>query len=199
MTVSLLRILAALVGFLVLVVLAVGGFGVALFCLRGGEATLSLPHLAELLSLDQLRDTVGPWLESLEATGPVAVLAALCGLGAMLLGVGLIVGALVPGRERLLIIDSSDRGRIAARRRAAASALAALAERPRETVSARGRVRPNRRRKGGRATLRLTQSAGLDERPVAVQSRADLERLGEAMSLRLRARTRRPRRGGRVI
>ena len=199
MTVFLLRLLAGLLGFLLLVVLAVGGVGVAIFCIRGGTATLSLAHLASLLSLDGLRDTVGPWLESLEADGPAAALAALCGAGALLLGLGLIVGALVPRRERMRIISREDRGTVAARRRAAGSALADLAERPREILGAKVRVRPNRKRPGGRARLKLTEAAGTDERPKAEQARAELSELAQSLSLKLQSVRRRPRRGGRAI
>jgi hypothetical protein len=199
MTVFLLRLLAAVLAFLLLVVVAVGGIVVAVFCLRGGTANLSLHHLASMLSLPDLRDEVGPWLESLEADGPAAALAALCGLGAVLLGLGLLVGALVPRRERRLVIDQTDRGTIAARRRAAGNALADLAARPREVLGAKARVRPNRKGTGGRARLKLTEAAGTDERPKAERSRAELDELAESLSLKLQRVSRAPRRGGRTI
>jgi hypothetical protein len=199
MSLFLLRVLAAVVGFVLLVVVAVGGVVVAVFCIRGGTATLSLDHLAGLISLPELRDKVGPFLESLEADGPAAALAALCGAGAVLLGIGLLIGALVPRRERVLIVERTERGTIAARRRAAAAALADLAERPREILSAKAKVRPNRKRAGGRARLKLTEAAGTDERPQAAQARAQLDELGEALSLKLQRARRKPRHGGRAI
>ena len=199
MTVFLLRLLAAVLGFLLLVVIAVGGVAVAIFCIRGGTATLSLHHLASLVSLPDLRDKIGPFLASLEADGPAAALAALCGAGAILLGIGLLIGALVPRRERILILERSDRGTIAARRRAAGNALADLAEKPREVLGAKAKVRPNRKRPGGRARLKLTEAAGTDERPKAEQARADLKDLAGALSLKLNTVSRRPRRGGRTI
>jgi hypothetical protein len=199
MTVFLLRLLAAVVGFVLLVVIAVGGVVVAIFCIRGATATLSLHHLASLLSLPDLRDKVGPFLSSLEADGPVAALAALCGAGAILLGIGLLVGALMPRRERILVVERSDRGTIAARRRAVGNALADLAERPREVIGAKAKVSPNRKRTGGRARLKLTEAAGTDERPKAEQARTDLKDLASALSLKLQTSSRRPRRGGRTI
>jgi hypothetical protein len=199
MTVFVLRLLAAVVAFLMLLVIAVGGIVVAIFCIRGGTATLSLHHLASLLSLPELRDKVGPWLESLEADGPVAALAALCGAGAVLIGIGLMVGALVPRRERVLIVERTDRGTIAARRRAVGDALADLAERPREVLGAKAKVSPNRKRTGGRARITLTEAAGTDERPQAERSRADLDQLSGSLSLKLRRLRRSPRRGGRTI
>jgi hypothetical protein len=199
MSVFALRLLAAVVGFLLLVLIAVGGIVVAIFCIRGGTATLSLHHLASLLSLPGLRDKVGPFLEGLEADGPVAALAALCGAGGVLLGIGLLIGALVPRRERVLIIERSDRGTISARRRAAGNALVDLAERPREVIGVKARISPNRSRTGGRARLRLTEAAGTDERPQAEQARTDLKDLAAALSLKLQTVSRRPRRGGRTI
>jgi hypothetical protein len=199
MTVFLLRLLAAVLGFLVLVVIAVGGVVVAIFCIRGGTATLSLHHLASLISLPGLRDKVGPWLESLEADGPAAALAALCGAGAVLLGIGLLVGALVPRRERTLIVERGERGTITARRRAAGNALADLAERPREILSARAKVSPNRSRVGGRARIKLSEAAGTDERPQAERARAELDELADSLSLKLQRVRRSPRRGGRTI
>jgi hypothetical protein len=197
--VALLRFLAALLAAVLLAAIAVGGIVVAIFCLRGDSATLSLDHLSHLLSLDDLRDTLGGWLATLEADGPVAALAALCGAGAVLLGIGLIVGALVPRRERLLIISREERGTIAARRRAAAGALTSLAERPRDVLKARARVKPNRSGAGGRARLKLVSATHEDERPDAVDARADLERLADSMSLSLARRTSEPRRGGRAL
>jgi hypothetical protein len=199
MSVFLLRLLTAFLGFLVLVLLAAAGLVVALFCLGGGTATLSLAHLAELLALDDLRDTVGGWLGSLEADGPAAALAALCGAGVILLGIGLLIGALVPTRERLLVIERDDRGSLGARRRAAASALSTLAERPRDILKAKARVRPNRNRAGGRARLTLVHADRDDERQAAERSRAQLAELAEGMSLRLQRRLKRPRRGGRAL
>ena len=199
MSVFLLRLLAAVLAFLLLVLIAVGGIVVAIFCIRGGTATLSLSHLASLISLPGLRDKVGPFLASLEADGPAAAIAALCGAGAILLGIGLLVGALVPRRERILIVERSGRGTIAARRRAAGNALADLAEKPREVLSAKAKVSPNRSRTGGRARLKLTEAAGTDERPSAEQARADLGDLADSLSLKLQTVRRGPRRGGRTI
>lgn len=199
MIVRLLRLLSTVLGFLLLVAIAVGGVAVAIFCIRGGNATLSLPHLASLLSLDDLRDRVGPWLTSLEAGDP-ALVAALAGTGAMLLGLSLLVGALVPRRERQLIVERGERGTIAARRRALADALADLAERPREVLRAKAKVRPSRDRVGGRARLKLTEISRTDNRPgVAKESRVELDRLAGQLSLKLQWARRRPRRGGRTI
>ena len=53
-----LRALAALIGLLLLVVLAAAGLAAAIFSLQAGDGTLSLSDLASLLSLDGVRDSV---------------------------------------------------------------------------------------------------------------------------------------------
>lgn len=189
------RALARLLGAALLVLLAVGGVAVAVFCIQGEEATLSLPHLASLLDLDGLRDTVGGWFETLEADGSDAAIAALCGLGAIALGALLLVGALVPGRDRLLTLDDSEDGRLAAQRRPTAKALEALAERPGDVLGAKARVRPSRRGTGGSAGLVLTRTKTRDESPRADRARADLEQLGSSLGVQVHTRERRPRKG----
>jgi hypothetical protein len=199
MVVALSRLLAAAVGALLLVAVAIAGIGVAIFCIGGGDGGLSPAHAASLLSLADLRDELGTWFGRLEASGPAALVAALCGAGAILLGLALIVGALVPRRERLLRIERSEDGGISARRRAAAAAVATLAERPRDVLGAKARIRPDRRGEGGRASVVLTRTRREDGTAEAAAERADLDRLLAGLSLRGRFRDRAPRRGGRVV
>jgi len=54
--VLLLRALARLVGFVLLLALAVAGLAAAIFSISGGDGTLSLPGLVELARLDDLSD-----------------------------------------------------------------------------------------------------------------------------------------------
>jgi hypothetical protein len=89
------RALVRVVSFVLLVILAVAGIVLAVFCIGAGTSGPSLGGLAGLLDLGSLRDTVGTWLGQLQASGAVAGVAAVCGLGAMLLGLYLIVGAAV--------------------------------------------------------------------------------------------------------
>ncbi|HEY6396311.1 MAG TPA: hypothetical protein VIX82_02540, partial [Solirubrobacteraceae bacterium] len=90
------RALVRLVSFLLLVILAVAGIVLAVFCIDTGTSGPSLGKLASILHLGSVRDTVGHWLAQLEASGSVAVIAGLCGLGAILLGLLLLAGLLVP-------------------------------------------------------------------------------------------------------
>ena len=158
------RAVARIVGFLLLVVLALAGLAAAVFCIGTGTTGLSLGSLARLLHLADLRDTVGLWLGQLEAPGAIAGVAALCGLGAMLLGLLLVVGVLVPRRERLVTLSDAEAGALAARRRPLAQIAQVLAEQGESVTEARARVRP-RRRSGGRVSVRAT-------RPHAVESDA---------------------------
>jgi hypothetical protein len=151
--------------------------------------------LANLLDLSALRDTVGSWLEQLEAPGPVAVIAAASGLGAMLLGLLLLAGILVPRRERLVTLTSGERGTVAARRRPLAQAATALVEQVRGVTEARVRVRP-RRRGGGRMAVRASGTRRVDADQV---KGAVVEQLsGLAEPFKLTARVDVPLRGGRV-
>lgn len=193
------RSLARLLGFLLLVALALAGIAAAVFSIEGGEGGLSPAHLAELVGLPELRDTVGAWLDELEAEGAVALVAALCGAGAIALGAFLLIGALVPRRERLLAIERSEDGELSARRRAVAGALGSLAERPRDVLAARVRVRPNRRGTGGRARIKLTRAQRRDESAEAERARVSLARLEQRLSLRTGVRVRQARRGGRAL
>jgi len=192
--VLLLRALAALVGLLLLVALTAAGLAAALFNIQAVDGTLSLSHLASLLALDELRDSIGGWLTDLEAGGPAAAVAALCGAGAVLIGVGLLIGALIPRRERLLIIERSPQGVLSAKRRAAAGALRALAEQPRDVLAAKVRVRPRHRAIGGRARLTLLRGHTTEPGRVLAAARGESQPLAEQLSLRLRVRQRQPRR-----
>ncbi|HEY0277282.1 MAG TPA: hypothetical protein VGC32_03335 [Solirubrobacterales bacterium] len=195
------KMVSGLLGHLLLIAFGVAGIGAAVFCIQGGTDTLSAAHLAELLSLEDLRDTLGSWFADLEADGPTAVAAAICGAGAVALGLFLLVGALVPRRDRLYLIDDDqgDAGAITARRRAIASAIAEVAERPRDVLGAKVRVAPRRSGPGGRARIRLLRSRSTDDTDRAQEAWRDLERLEGDLSLRASVRSRLPRRGGRVI
>ena len=81
------------------------------------------------LGLPGVRDHVGRFLDQVAAPGSTAGLALLCGLGAMLLGVLLLIGVLGRRKQRLVILDQDDQtGTIAARRRPLGDMARALAE-----------------------------------------------------------------------
>lgn len=158
------RALVRILAFVLLVVLAVAGLAIAVFSIQGGTATLSLPHLAEILSLASFRDTVGTFLDSLAASGPVAIIALVCGLGAVLLGLLLLAGLLAPRRERLVTLRDDKEGLVTARRRVLGRLGAVLTEGTPGVTDAKVRARPTRRG-GGRLAVRATRSrtASADE------------------------------------
>jgi len=189
------RALVRVVSFLLLVILAVAGIVLAVFCIGTGTSGPSLGGLSRLLHLSALRDTVGSWLGQLQASGAVAGLAAVCGLAAMLLGLLLLAGILIPRRERLVTLASGEHGTIAARRRPLAQAATALVEQVRGVTEARVRVRP-RRRSGGRLAVRASRIRRVD--PGEVQGAVREQLRGLTDPFKLTARVDVARRGARV-
>jgi hypothetical protein len=177
------------------VVLALGGLLLAVFSIGTGTHGPSLGGLARLLSLHSVRDTVGHWLARVEAPGSVAVIAGVCGLGAIALGLLLVAGVLVPRRERLVQLAEDERGKLAARRRPLAQLATALVEPVRGVTEARVRVRPFRRT-GGRVSVRASRTAHADADEVRRAVAQQLESL--TAPFKLKARIDVPRRGARV-
>ena len=153
----LLRALVALLSFVLLLALALLGAAVALFSIQGGDTGLSIPALARILQLPELRETLDGFLAALEGPGPVAAMTLLATLGAVLLGALLLAGIVVPRRERMVTIDSSERGTLAARRRPLAQLATSLAGRAEGVTQVRVQVRP-RRSSGGRLKVRADRT-----------------------------------------
>src|ERR1700744_6104424 len=111
---ALLRVLARMVGVIWMLVLALFGLAVAMYCV---DALVGLGSIRpdRLLDLPGVRDHVGRFLNQIAAPGPTAALALLCGLGAMLLGILLLIGILGRRKQRLVMLERDDRtGAIAA-------------------------------------------------------------------------------------
>lgn len=189
------RALVRLVSFVLLVILAVAGIVLAVFCIGTGTSGPSLGGLASLLSAASVRDTVGGWLGQLEASGPVAAIAALCGLGAIALGLVLLAGLLVPRRERLVTLATDSQGTLAARCRPLAQAAQALVEQVRGVTEAKVRVRA-RRTSGGRLSVRAAQPRPADARQVRSIILDQLRGLTDPFKLKARVDV--ARRGARV-
>lgn len=187
----LLRALARLVTFVVLVALAVAGLTAAVFSL-GSSGSFSLPGLAQLVRLPALRDEVGRLLGAVEASGPLAGFTALCGLGSALLGLLLLVGALRSRRERLAVLERTDEGMLAARRRPLGRVAAALVEQVRGVTATTVKLRPGRRG-GGRLAVEAVHSRTTDPEQVRAGGQEMLASLTEAFGLKARIR---PRVGG---
>lgn len=184
------RALVRVVTFVLLVVLSAAGIVLALGQIATGTSGPSMGGLADLLRLSALRDSVGGWLSQLEASGPTAAIAALSGLGAILVGLMLLAGILVPRRERLVTLDRTANGTLAARRRPLAHAATALIERVRGVAGARVRARPGRRR-GGRLRVRAVRTRPADPRQVRTAVHEQLAELTEPFALTARIDVRR--------
>ena len=156
----LLQTLVRVISFVLLVALALAGLAAAVF------AVVGLTQLADLAALDSFRDTVGGFLRALEADGPTARVAALAGLGGLLLGLLLLGGILIPRRERLVTLGRSPEGTLAARRRALGQVAGTLAEQTRGVTEARAKVRPRRRGRGGTVRLRAVRTRPTDAKQV---------------------------------
>jgi hypothetical protein len=185
----LLRFIVRLLGFVLLVVLALLGGVVAIFSIEGGDTGLSIPALADLVSLPELGRTTDDFRAQLEADGPVATLSALGGLAAIVLGVVLIIGALLPTRERVLTLDDSEAGRLAARRRPLAQYATTLAERVDGVTNARVRAKPGRFRRGI-LKVRADRTRPTKRRELCQRIEEALEPVIRAFGLRSRISTR---------
>src|ERR1700722_9999085 len=104
MTVSLLRALARVIGAVWMVVLALSGLAVAMYCF---DAVVSLGSARpdRLLGLSGVRRHLGRFLDQLAAPGSTAGLALLCGLAAMLIGVVLLIGVVGRRKQRLVFLE----------------------------------------------------------------------------------------------
>lgn len=149
----LLRALAHLVAFVLLLALAATGLAVAVFSLGSGDGGFSLPGLARLVRLPDLERLVGTFLAALEG-GRVRSPALIGGAIAVVGSLVLLVGALRRPAERLMVFEQGSGGRQAARPRALGQAVGALAETARGVTGAKVRVKPKRRGVGGR--IRVT-------------------------------------------
>jgi hypothetical protein len=191
--IALARLVVRLVTLLGLIALSVAGALVAVFCISGGRTGPSLTQGAKDAHLPQLRDTTAHWLGQIEAHGSVAVIAGLCGLGAVLLGLILVVGLFLPRRERLVTLEEGEHGRLAARRRPLAQIATALVTRQPAIASARVRVRP-RRRAGGRVAVKASRTRRSNAAEVQASVRKQLANLDEPFNLTPRIDVRRTER-----
>jgi hypothetical protein len=189
------RAVVRLVSFVLLVVLALAGLALAIGRIGTGTSGPSLGGLASAAHLASVRDSIGSWLHQLEAGGSIASIAALCGLGAILLGLLLLIGVLVPRRERLVTLSADPNGTLAARRRPLGQAAQELAERVRGVTEARVKVRPGRR-SGGRIRVRASRPRAADPKELRAAVTEQLRALTDPFKLKARIEV--ARRGARV-
>ncbi len=161
------RALARLIGAIWMLVIALFGLGVALYCVD------ALVHLGSarpdrLLHLSRVSRRVGRFLEQLAAPGTTVWLVLLCGLGAMAVGGLLLMGTLRSSRQRLAVLDAdSGEGTLAARPRVLGDMSRYLAQ---QSEGATGVKRPrlslSRSGRRGRLTLRSARTRTSDAQAV---------------------------------
>ncbi len=195
----LLRLIARIAGMVWMLALALLGLGVAMYCFDG-FISLGAARPDRLLGLPSVRRHVGHFLTQLAAPGPTAGLALLCGLGAILLGLLLLLGTLRSRRQRLVVLDRGARdGTLAAKPRTLGEMSRALAE---QAPGATGVKRPklSLSRRGTRGTLQVTASrartSGRQEVQRAVKDQ--LEPITSPFGLKARVRVRLGKHGERV-
>ena len=195
----LLRALTRLVGVLWMLALALLGLGIALYCV---DAVVSLGSARpdRLLGLASIRRHVEHFLDQLAAGGPTAGLALLCGLGAMLLGILLLVGALGSRKQRLAVLDQdTNNGILAARPRALRDMSRALAEQtPGATSVKRPKLALSRRGTRGRLKVTASRARTSDPREVEHGLKERIGPISEPFKLKPRVRVRVGERGERV-
>ncbi len=191
-----LRPLARLLTFVLLLAVALAGLAVAVFSVESTRRGLSIPGLAHDARLPELRDHVGRVLARVEADGPIAAVAGLCGLGAIAVGLLLLLGTVGSRRERLIELDDEgEDGRTAARRRPLAQVAVTLAEQVRDVTAAEARARSGRRR--GTVRVSVAHGAGVDRDHLHAEVEDALSSFA-AVGLQTRVQERRGARGERV-
>jgi hypothetical protein len=182
----LLRALVRLLGFVLLVALALVGLGFALAALLGDELGVQLEG-----------SEVSRWLERLEGDG-TQVLEAVIGGGMVLLGLLLLIGALAPRRERRAVLEQGEHGTLDARRRPLTQMFTALAERTRGVTHAKAKLRLGRRPRHGRLVVRAERPRTTESAAVRESVRSDVGELAAAFGLKTRVQATLGRRGRRV-
>jgi hypothetical protein len=195
----LLRALARLIDGVWMLALALLGLGIAVYCL---DALISLGSARpdRLVDLASVGRHVGRFLDQIAARGPTAGLALLCGLGAMLLGILLLLGTLSRPKQHLAVLEQdTDTGALAARPRTLREMARAMAEQARGATSVkRPKLSLSRDGTQGRLTVKATHARSTD--PHALE-RAVLDAVGpitEPFGLKPRVRVRLGQRGTRV-
>jgi hypothetical protein len=195
----LLRAITRLVGALWMLVLALLGLGIALYCF---DALISLGSARpdRLLDLPAVRRHVGHFLDQIASPGPTAGLALLCGLGAMLLGILLLLGTLRSRQQRLAVLEhDTSNGTLAARPRPLGAMARALAEQaPGATSVKRPKLALSRRGSRGRLTVTASRARTSDRREVERVLKERLEPISEPFHLKPRVRVVLGERGERV-
>jgi hypothetical protein len=195
----LLRALTRLIGVLLMLALALLGLGIALYCLDA-LVNVGSARPDRLIGLPSIHRHIGHFLDQLAAGGPTAGLALLCGLGAMLLGILLLVGALGSRKQRLAVLErDTESGNLAARPSTLREMSRALAEQtPGATSVRRPKLALSRRGNSGRLKVTASRTRASDPREIEPALKERLGPISEPFRLKPRVRVRVGERGDRV-
>lgn len=193
-----LRPVVRLVSVLWLLALALVGLAVALYCFDS-LISLGAARPDRLLHLVRVEHRVGDFLRQLGVSGPAAGLSLLCGIGAVAFGILLLLGSLVPARERTALMEPGGHGTLAVRRSVLRRMVRALAEPVRGVASVgRPRLRLRRRGRGGTLLLPVTRTRSADSAELARVVGEAIEPVTAPFELRGRIRVTLGERGRRV-
>lgn len=193
-----LRPLTRLIGAAWALALGLLGLGIALYCLDG-LVSLGSARPDRLLGLVSVRRHVGRFLDQVAAHGTIAGLALLCGLGAMLIGVVLLVSTISSRRQRLAVLEHDTEGTLAARPRILRAMAGALAEQARGATSVkRPKISLSRRGTRGRLTVNASRAGTSNPKEVKRAVQDAVAPIGEPFKLKSRVRVRIGERGARV-
>lgn len=169
-----------LVALVVLPVLALLSLAVTVAVVAGGSRTTdALASLGVTDAWRSLGDALGGGRLDAQTV-------AIAGAVALVAGLVLLVGALVPRKERDVPLAADHD--LAVRRRALRQALGAVAETVPGVSDARVRVRLRRVRDGGRVRIRAARVARGDGSAIVAAVRARVEPVATALGLRARVR-----------
>lgn len=189
------RLLARLIGFVLMLALALAGLAIAVFSIEAGPDGLSIPGLADLLNLSGLREEVGSLLGQLETSG-IDLKPALAGLAAMLVGALLLAGILAGRRETVFSSDPSEEGTIEAERRPLAAAAERLTAGVSGVSTADVRARPSRN--GGSLRVRASHPRPRSSEKIKGKVESALEPIRDAFGTKVNVRARPGEKSGRV-
>lgn len=195
----LLRPLARLLGSVLMLVIALAGLGVAMYCFDG-FISLGSARPDRLLGLPGVRRHVGTFLQQIGDPGPTAALALLGGLVAIALGLLVLAGVLTPPRRRLAVLEhDTTAGSLAVKPRTLRAMAHALAEQASGATSVkRPRLSLARSGRGGRLTVTASRARTSDPEQVQNTLREQLAPISDPFGLRTRARVRLGEAGERV-
>ena len=194
-----LRPLARLLGAVWMTVIALFGLATALYCLDG-LIKLGSARPDRLVHSERISRHVGRFLEQISASGSTAWLAVLCGLGAMAIGLMLLVGTVRSPRQRLAVLDAdSGLGTVAARPRVLGDMTRDLAQ---QTEGAAGVKRPrlslSRSGRRGRLKVRSNRTRTSDPKAVKQAVTEAVKPVSEPFSLKPRVSVKLSQGRGRV-